>query len=117
MNTDVESDLEFLEDEVRCLEADKEELEIENHELLEANSQARERALNVEREMSSLKSTFDDKLFETNNELTMKCLVYTDIIEEYHRLLQQYAGYCRVRLTTNKLNDLRKKGGYTTYDY
>jgi vacuolar-type H+-ATPase subunit H len=59
--------LEFLQDEVRCLEDDKEELEIRNQELLEANSKAREKVLNVEREMSSLRADFDEKLFQTNN--------------------------------------------------
>jgi hypothetical protein len=67
--------------------------------------------------MSVLRESFEEKLFNTNNDLTNKCLVYTDLVEEYHRILKQYVGYCNVKLTTNKLNDLRKKGGYTTYDY
>ena len=59
----------------------------------------------------ALKGEMEDKIRESNGELSAKSMLYLSLINEYEIILAQYSSHMGVKLTTNAINDLRKRGG------
>ena len=87
------------------LEDQVSDLEILNDQLDAATSRAQNK-------YRGLKMDFKEKIKEENGLLVAKMLVWDDLIREQDRILKIYCSNSSVRLTTNKLDELRKKGGY-----
>jgi hypothetical protein len=63
------------------------------------------------RDYDGLKKTMDDKIAESNGDLTAKSMIYLSLIHEYEVIIKQYAMYHGIQLTTTAINNLRKRGG------
>ncbi|MBW2645220.1 MAG: hypothetical protein JRE23_03390 [Deltaproteobacteria bacterium] len=99
-----EIEIDQLRDDLECAE----QAQLEAVTKMEATAKVARRN---KRDFNGLKKTMDDKIAESNGELTRKSLVYLSLINEYEIILNKYASNSMVKLTTTSINQLRKRGG------
>ena len=63
------------------------------------------------RKFTEVNEHINEKVDERNGLLREKSMIYLDLIYEYEMVLDQYASNSQVKLTTTKINELRKRGG------
>jgi hypothetical protein len=100
-------EIDQLRDDVECAEIEREAAE----KLMRSaqNSDKKHRA-----NYRNLKKTMNDKIAESNGELSAKSMIYLSLINEYETILGSIMEKYRVALTTPTINSLRKRGGLST---
>ena len=88
-----------------------EEMELEIFSAKEQSNIYYGKMLDANKNLEWTRRQLAEKTSEENIQLTHKVCLMADIIQEYENLLAQYVGYTQVKLTTNRLNELKKRGG------
>ncbi|GAF70439.1 unnamed protein product, partial [marine sediment metagenome] len=84
-------DNDWMEHELCNLQYQITELCNERDDLTDALYTANEEGATARTDYSILKQTFDDKLATENGALSRKLCLYTDLIDEYEKIVVQYA--------------------------
>jgi len=103
---------EWLQIEVADLRQEIEEVELQNIWLTESSEKAIADRNKMVDTLARERTTFKDHATEMNRSITSKCCALVDLVDEYQRVLDQYVFHTHVKLNTQKLEELRKRGGY-----
>jgi len=98
--------------EVNDLRQQIEEVELQNIWLTESSEKAIAERKEMQATLSKERATFRDEASDMNKQITSKCVALSDLVDEYQLVLDQYVFHTHVKLNTQKLEELRKRGGY-----
>jgi len=97
-----EDEILFLQLEVEDAQDERDAADMECEKYRHNMIQAQQKAEHIENQLMS-------KYSEDNQRLTAKCLTYTDVITEYQRTLEKYMHHTGVKLTTSRLDELKRR--------
>jgi chromosome segregation ATPase len=91
-----------------------EELEIDNESIRSKLHNYRAKFSWAQGKYDSLKADFEEKVSEANDSLRSKTMIYLSLINEYEKIIDQYATSTGIKLITNTIDNLRKRGELIT---
>lgn len=94
----------------------QDELDTTQEALQEATEQwdkYRDKYVEARNKVRRIKQETIDNMNEDNREITNKWVALSNIVDEYDIILDRYIAFTNTKLVTTKLNDLRKRGGYS----
>lgn len=110
--TDDSRAMEYLEMENNDLRQQVEEVELQNIWLQESADLANQERQVMSENLSRERATFKEEATKMNRQITEKCVSLSNLVDEYQKILDMYVAHTQVKLCTNKLEELRKQGGY-----
>jgi hypothetical protein len=88
------------------------QLEDQLQELHEVYIESMQRTRKAEQKYDTLEGAFNEEMTLKQRPLVEKMLHLTSLVEEYERIMTKYISLTSTNLTTTKLQQLRKQGGY-----
>ena len=105
--------LEWYRDEVLLMQ---DELDTTLDDLQEAKEnwdKYRDKYVEARNKIKWIKQETIENMTEKNKTITTRMLALSDIVDEYDVILDRYIAFTNTKLVTSKLNELRKRGGYS----
>jgi hypothetical protein len=99
----------MLQDEIDCVEVERDTYKALLH-------QAQKDLKHTESTLVNFRRNFDIEVAKKNNGIALRAVALSNLVDEYQRVLDQYISLTGTKLVTNKLIQLRERGGYPTYD-
>ena len=113
---DNSKDFEWLEDEKLMLEDELFETNAELDKLRAEMWTTKQNYQHLKNNIKDVRKAVKAEFIETNNQLGIQLAEMHTLVDEYDRIITQYIYHTGTKLTTNRLNELRERGGLPRYD-
>jgi len=105
--------VEWYRDELLLLQDELDTTQDDLQEARENWDKYRAKYVDAKNRVKWIKQETIENMTEKNKTITTRMLALSDIVDEYDIILNRYIALTNTKLVTNKLNELRKRGGYS----